>query len=233
MEAVLDRALADAEALTAGGMDGVLVENYGDVPFHAEAVPPVTVAAMAMIVGGVVDAAPVPVGVNVLRNDARAALGIAVAAGARFMRVNVHTGVMWTDQGVIEGRADETLRARTAFASDVAILADVAVKHATPPPGQTVEDAAADAWLRGLADALVISGSATGAPTDPGQAKRVAEAVPDAPILMGSGVRPDTIAVLLEACHGAIVGTSLTKDGRAGSGIDRDAVRALVTAARG
>jgi len=220
MDAVMDRALADADALMRGGMDGVLVENYGDVPFHGESVPPATVAAMAMVVARVVATVSVPVGVNVLRNDASSALGIAAATGARFIRVNVHTGVMWTDQGVIEGRAAETLRARASLGADIAILADVAVKHATAPPGQTEEDAASDAWHRGLADALVVSGVATGAPTDPDLAKRVGDVVPQAPVLIGSGVRPDTVAAMLEASGGAIVGSALTKDGRAGSGID-------------
>ena len=187
---------------------------------------------MSAVVARVVDAVAVPVGVNVLRNDARAALGIAAATGARFIRVNVHTGVMWTDQGVIEGRAAETLRARRSLGADVAILADVDVKHATAPPGLSPEDAAADAWHRGLADGLVVSGVATGAPTDPGLAKRVGAAVPNATVLVGSGVRPDTVAALLEVCGGAIVGTALTTDGQAGTGIDVDRARQLVSAAK-
>lgn len=232
MDAVMERALGDAEALAGGGMDGVLIENYCDVPFHADSVPPETVAAMAAVVARIVDSVTVPVGVNVLRNDARAALGIAAATGAGFIRVNVHTGVMWTDQGVIEGRAAETVRARRSLGMDVAILADVDVKHATAPPGLSPEDAAADAWHRGLADALVVSGVATGAPTDPGLAKRVGAAVPDASVLVGSGVRPDTVAALLDVCGGVIVGTALTVDRRAGTGIDPERVLQLVSAAR-
>lgn len=232
MDEVLEGALADTEALVDGGMDGVLVENYGDVPFFPGAVHPETVAAMALVTHQVVRKAPVPVGVNVLRNDARAGLGIAAAAGADFVRINVHTGVMWTDQGVIEGRAAETLRVRAHLAPEVAILADVHVKHAAPPPGTAVEDAAADAWHRGLADALVVSGVATGAPTDPGLARRVQAAVPEAPVILGSGVRPETVAALLDVAQGVIVGTALAKEGVAGTGVDPEAVRRMVEAAR-
>ena len=232
MDEVTARALADAETLTAGGLDAVLVENYGDAPFHAESVPSETVAAMAAVVSRVVSAVTVPVGVNVLRNDARAALGIAAAVGARFIRVNVHTGTMWTDQGIVEGRAAETLRARSCLGAEVAILADVEVKHATPLPGRSLEDAARDAWHRGLADALVVSGVATGAPTEPDLARRVSDAAPEAPVLVGSGVRPDTVLDLLNVAGGAIVGTALTREGRAGSGIGPAAVARLVAAAR-
>jgi len=230
MDDVVARALADAEALGSGGMDGILVENFLDAPFFAEVVPPETVAAMARVVAAVVQISPVPVGVNVLRNDARSALGIAVATGASFIRVNVHTGVMWTDQGRIRGRAAHTLRQRAALDSHVAILADVLVKHATPPPGLTPEQAAADTWVRGLADALVVTGSGTGRPTELEELAEVLRGAPTAPILSGSGVTPENVGAVLAVADGAIVGTSLTREGRAGSGVDLEKVRALVSA---
>jgi membrane complex biogenesis BtpA family protein len=231
MDEVLERASADARALAAGGMDGVLVENFLDVPFLPGPVAPETVAAMARAVSAVVGAVEVPVGVNVLRNDARAALGIATACGARFMRVNVHTGTMWTDQGRIGGRAADTLRARAALGSEVVILADVHVKHGTPPPGERLEAAAADAWHRGLADALVVSGSATGEATALDDVRRVRASVPEGVILVGSGVTPDTVAEILHVADGAVVGTALTRELRAGTGIDPERVRRLVASA--
>jgi len=232
MDEVLERATADARALATGGMDGVLVENFLDTPFLPGPVAPETVAAMARVVSAVVGEVEVPVGVNVLRNDARAALGVAAACGARFMRVNVHTGTMWTDQGRIEGRAADTLRARAALRSQVAILADVHVKHGTPPPGERLESAAADAWHRGLADALVVSGSATGEATAPDDLRRVRSAVPEAVILVGSGVTSGTVAEILDIADGAVVGTALTHENRAGTGIDTKRVRRLVAAAK-
>jgi len=232
MDAVLGRALADATTLAEAGMDGVLIENYGDVPFHAASVPPETVAAMAAVAANVVEAIHIPVWVNVLRNDARAALAVAAASGARYIRVNVHTGVMWSDQGVLQGQAADTLRVRRALGSDVAILADVHVKHATPPPGLSLGDAAADAWRRGLADALVVSGVRTGAPTDPEFVREARGSAPGAPIIVGSGVQHGTVAAMLEEADGAIVGTSITRGGVAGHGIDADAARRLVEAAR-
>lgn len=233
MDAVVARAVSDARALAGGGMDGVLVENFLDAPFHGPTVGPETVAAMARIVAAVVEAVSVPVGVNVLRNDAAAALAVAVATGARFIRVNVHTGTMFTDQGMLEGRAADTLRRRRALGASVAILADVLVKHATPPEGATAPDAARDTWHRGLADGLIVSGTATGAPADAARLRAVRAAVPEALVWVGSGVTPDTVAGVLAGAHGAIVGTSLAVGGRAGAGIDAARVAALVAAARG
>ena len=208
MEAILDRALTDARLLEEGGVDGLLVENFGDIPFEAGPVAAETVAAVTRAVSAVVAATTLPVGVNVLRNDARAALGAAVAAGALFIRVNVHAGVMFTDQGTVEGRAHETVRVRRLLDADVAILADVHVKHAAPPPGVGIGEAARDLWHRGRADGLVVSGTGTGRPVDRERAVRVRKAVPEAPLWIGSGVTPANVADLLTLCDGLIVGSA-------------------------
>ena len=229
MEAVLTRAAAEARILAGEGLSGVLVENYGDVPFFPTDVGPEVVAAMAVAVQEVVRAIPIPVGVNVLRNDAAAALAVAMAAGARFIRVNVHSGSMFTDQGLLMGRAHETLRLRSSLGAPVAILADVLVKHATPPPGTTLEGAARDAWHRGLADGVILTGSETGAPVDPREVQRLKNVLPPAgKVWVGSGVAPSTAPDLLEAADGLIVGSALQAEGQAGGGVRRERVRLLM-----
>jgi uncharacterized protein len=228
MATVLDAALRDADALATGGVDAVLIENYGDVPFHPDAVPPETVAAMARVVAAVRGGIDLPVGVNVLRNDARAALAVAAATGARFIRVNVHTGAMLTDQGWIAGRAHETLRQRASLRADIAILADVLVKHAVPPAGMDAAQAARDTWERGRADALIVSGAATGSAADPARLQEVRSAVPAAPLLIGSGVTAANAADLLTHADGAIIGSAFQRDGRAGGAVELRRVQALL-----
>src|SRR6185295_2905473 len=152
-------AQADARALALGGVDGILVENYGDAPFSSASVEPQVVAAMAVIAAEIrAGAAGLPIGINVLRNDARSALAVALASGASFIRVNIHVGAAETDQGRIEGRAYETLRARRALDARIAIFADVFVKHARPAGTTDLAAAARDTAYRGLADALLVTG---------------------------------------------------------------------------
>lgn len=232
MAEVEERALTDARALVAGGVDGVLVENYGDVPFFPGPVPPVTVAAMARLCSAVRAAVAVPVGVNVLRNDALAAVSLAATCGATFVRVNVHTGAMLTDQGWIEGRAHETLRERARLGADCAIFADIAVKHAVVPEDFDLAGAARDAWHRGLADALIVTGPATGIEPDVGRIRLVREAVPGAPVWLGSGVTPANAALLAGEVDGVIAGSALQRGGVAGGGVDTDRVAALMAAVR-
>lgn len=232
MDAVLERARADARALHDAGVDALLVENYGDSPFH-KTVGPETVAAMTAALLAVRDVTDRPVGVNVLRNDPVAALSVAAATGAGFIRVNVHTGGMYTDQGWIEGRAAETVRLRERLAPDVAILADVLVKHATPPPGLTLAGAATDTAGRGRADGLVVSGRGTGAPTSLDDVRTVVDAVPATPVLVGSGVTAATVRQALELASGVIVGSALKEQGRPDRPVDPERARQLVEAARG
>jgi uncharacterized protein len=192
-----------------GGVDAIIVENLGDAPFASAHVAPYTVAAMTRVVTEIVGIG-VPVGVNVLRNDARAALSIAAATGAHFMRVNVHTGVMATDQGLLTGGARETLLERNRLGVDVVIAADVHVKHAAPLGDSRLEDAAHDTWHRGQANVLIVTGSGTGQPTDGTDVQRVRGAVPEATIWVGSGLRPG--CPLPDGANGAIVGTWLHRD---------------------
>jgi membrane complex biogenesis BtpA family protein len=232
--AVLDRALADARALAEGGVDGLIVENYGDAPFFADDVPKYVVAEMTRAATAVAETVDCPVGINVLRNDAAAALSVAAAVGAAFVRVNVHTGARVTDQGVIEGRAAETMRLRQRVDADVAVLADVAVKHSAALGERDLGAAVDDAIARGHADGLVVSGPATGAVTDADDLRTVVAARdgtdPDVPVFVGSGVTGDTISDLLTVADGAIVGTAFKQGGETTNPVDADRVRAVVDA---
>ena len=103
LKAVIDRAEQEATALSAGGVNGIIVENFFDAPFSKNQVDPAVVSAMTLIVQRLMNLVTLPVGINVLRNDAHSAIAIASCVHAQFIRVNVLTGVMATDQGLIEG----------------------------------------------------------------------------------------------------------------------------------
>jgi membrane complex biogenesis BtpA family protein len=231
MDRVIAAAVADARALAEGGMDALLLENYGDAPFTPGRVEPCTVAALTVLAHEVRRALPgTPLGINVLKNDARAALAIACAVGARFIRVNVHAGAVVADQGLVQSDAYATLRDRRLLGADVAIFADVGGKHAMPLVPVELEQHARDLTHRGLADGLVVSGPATGAATSTADVVRVRKAVPDVPLLVGSGVTPETAAELLSMADGLIVGTTLKRNGDVTAPVDPERVRRLVAA---
>jgi membrane complex biogenesis BtpA family protein len=226
-ERVVHSALDDARACQDGEADAIIIENFGDVPFGKGPVPPETVAAMAVVGVAVREAVRLPIGFNVLRNDGHAALALCASCGGDFIRVNVLSGAMVTDQGVIEGSAFAVTRLRRQLSPGAKILADVHVKHASPLGELPIAMAARDTAERGLADALVISGSGTGEATNLEDVRSVRFACPDSPILIGSGVTELNGASYLEYADGIIVGTSVKRDGEVSNPIDSRRVAAL------
>jgi membrane complex biogenesis BtpA family protein len=228
LEEPIKLAVNDALAYERGGAHALFIENFGDIPFTKGPVGPETVAAMAVAGRAVSQAVKLPIGFNVLRNDARAALALCSACDGSFIRVNVHTGAMLTDQGLIEGNAFETLRYRQRICPEAQIFADVHVKHAVPIGDWSIEDAARDTIERGLADALVVSGAGTGLATDLADVERVRRACPSAKILLGSGVTAANVREFLPLADGFIVGTSLKTAGKVSMPVDSKRVAALV-----
>jgi membrane complex biogenesis BtpA family protein len=232
LKALLDFAVTDARAYEKGGAHGVFIENFGDVPFTKSNVGPETVAAMTAAGCAIRAAVKLPIGFNVLRNDAQAALALCAACGGDFIRVNVHTGAMLTDQGLIEGDAYNTVRYRDRICPGAQIFADVHVKHAVPLGDWTLEDSAHDTVERGLADALIVSGVGTGQAADIEDVERVRRACPKTKLLLGSGVNVANVKEYLRYADGVIVGSSLKRDGKLSNPVDAKRVAALMRAMR-
>jgi len=227
LKAVIDFAVADARAYEQGGAHAVFIENFGDVPFTKNAVAPETLAAMTAAGCAIRAATKIPIGFNVLRNDARSALALCAVCGGDFIRVNVHTGAMLTDQGLIEGDAYNTVRYRERVKPRVGIFADVHVKHAVALGNWNIEDSAHDTVERGLADALVVSGVGTGQAADMVDVERVRKACPTAKLLLGSGVTAKSVKDYLHFADGVIVASALKKNGVLTNPVDPKRVVAL------
>ncbi|MGK7949361.1 MAG: photosystem I biogenesis protein BtpA [Xenococcaceae cyanobacterium] len=232
LKAVIARAEQEATALAAGGVDGIIVENFFDAPFAKDSVDPAVVSAMTIVVDHLRSMVMLPVGLNVLRNDAHSAMAIASCLEAQFIRVNVLTGVMATDQGLIEGQAHQLLRYRRELGTDVIILADILVKHARPLGTPNLTTAVQDTIERGLADAVILSGWATGSPPNIEDLELAAAAAGDTPVFIGSGANWQNIGKLMTAADGVIVASSLKRQGKIEATIDPIRVSQFVEAAR-
>lgn len=232
LKAVIARAEQEATALAAGGVDGIIIENFFDAPFVKDSVDPAVVSAMTLIVDRLKDLVMLPIGINVLRNDAQSAMAIAACVEAQFIRVNVLTGVMATDQGLIEGKAHQLLRYRRELGVEVAILADVLVKHARPLGTPNLTTAVQDTIERGLADAVILSGWATGSPPSLEDLELAAAAAGNTPVFIGSGASWKNIAQLMQAADGVIVASSIKRQGKIEETIDPIRVAQFVEAAK-
>ena len=226
------RAVEDAQRYVDGGIDGVIVENEGDIPFlKPDQVGHETVAAMAVITAAVVQAVQVPVGVLCLANATPQSIAIAKAGGARFVRANQWANAYIANEGFIEGSAATSLRYRAAIgAKDVRVFADVHVKHGS-------HAIVADRSIAELthdneafdADVLIATGQRTGDPTTVEEIEQIA-GVASRPVLVGSGLDANNAECLMSVADGAIVGSAMKEDGVWWNPVSVARTRAIVDA---
>ena len=134
LDEITKLAQKDVENLYTAGVDGIIIENFGDVPFVKNDISKRTLASFTSVVQNLEINSDLKVGINVLRNDGIAALSIAEATSSDFVRINVLNNVMmFTDPGIIEGESHEIADFKKNLNNDIEIYADVFVKHAVPP----------------------------------------------------------------------------------------------------
>ncbi len=227
MDAIYDAAITEAKIFSEHGVDALIVENFRDKPFYPNQVPAETIASLAAVGREIIKAVSIPVGVNVLRNDAHAAMAIATAIQAQFIRVNIHMNAVVSEQGIIQGKSHETLRLREHLKSNVLIFADVGVKHAAQLAPRGLATETKDLCERGLADAIIVSGELTGSATSVSDLETVKQHS-TVPVLIGSGVTPGNLKSLHQA-DGFIIGSYFKKNGNANNEIEIARVEKLLS----
>jgi membrane complex biogenesis BtpA family protein len=227
---ILDRVLHDVEALQAGGVDGLMFCNENDRPYVMQA-DPVVVAVMARVIGEILPTIKVPFGVDVLW-DPVAAIAIAKATGGQWVR-EVFTGIYASDMGLWDTRCGEALRYRKQIdAGHIRLLFNICAEFAAPLGGRDVADVARSVAFSSLPDALCVSGSMTGSTVDLNDLARVKAAVPGMVVLANTGTTAANIAEQLSVADGAVVGTSLKRDGVTWNPVDVARVRAFMAAVK-
>jgi membrane complex biogenesis BtpA family protein len=229
MQHIIGAALPDAQILVEAGFAGLIIENLGDAPYYPDHAPAETVAAMSVVAAHVRQQTKLPVGVNVLRNDAQSAMAIAAAADLQFIRVNVLIGTSVTDQGLLSGQAHLVARKRQQLqAENVLIFADLRVKHAAPLVERELAQEIDDLFERALADAIIVSGTGSGKPVDLDFLREVKKLADDRPVLIGSGLNLENAKALLAVADGAIVGSSIKVDGKIHNRVDSEHAKQLI-----
>lgn len=199
-------AVTDAQLLEEAGFDAVLLQNSLDRPTR-ERVDTLALAQLASIAAIVRDSTTIGLGINVLKNDGPAAMAIAAAAGADFVRVKVLTGAVLSAEGVISGCADETLRLRSRACCDAQVWADCYEPTSRSLLPDDFEAAIADALDFGLADAIIVT-APTGSQTLR-QARLARDLRPAARIVIGGRVEAGSVAEMLTIADTVIIGSAL------------------------
>jgi len=244
LNSIIDYAVREARLLEELGYSGVIVENYGDKPYSKRVRDPVTLCSMTSIVREVVKSTSLKIGVNLLRNSGREAYSVAVASGAKFIRVNALVETIISDSGVIEPEASRLRPLRINY-PDIEIYADILVKHASSlrlalsileaensvTSKGSLEDyyreLVGDYVERGGASALVVTGLRTGEPP-PIRLLELTKKYSPIPVLAGSGVTLENIDKVARIVDGVIVGSYIKKQGKAGNPTDPDRAKQLI-----
>ena len=233
MDEIVAQAVAEARRYVDGGVDGLIVENHGDIPFaKPDQLGPETSACMAVTAASVRAACNVPIGINVLANAAHCALAVAKAAGARFIRVNQWANAYVANEGFMEGPAGSAMRYRSAIgARDVRVFADVHVKHGAHAitADRSLAELARDVEFFG-ADAAIATGQRTGDSASLDELRGIAAGTA-LPVLVGSGVTPDNVGDMFSVARGVIVASWLKRDGVWWNEVDPGRVRQFMAAA--
>jgi len=229
VEAIYQRGLDDARAYLAGGCNGVIVENHGDVPFSKpDAIGPETAAHMSVVSDRIRRELGRPIGINVLANAAIPALAVASASGAAFVRVNQWANAYVANEGFVEGEAARAMRYRAALrAKGVRIFTDAHVKHGAHA---IVADRPVEEQVKDLvffdADVVIATGQRTGHAAELSYIRMIKEAA-NLPTLVGSGVTQENIGDILSVADGVIVASSLKHEGVWWNSVDPQRVKAF------
>jgi len=222
-EEVIDSAIKDAKALEDGGVDAIIIENYGDKPFLIE-VGKEVVACMTAIAIEIKRVVSLPLGINVLRNDAFSSLAIAKAVNADFIRVNQLFFPSISPEGFLRPSAGELMRYKKQIDCNAMVFADISVKHAIHLA--KIEEYTMEVE-RSLVDGVIVTGPATGMEVDVDELKFVKNSV-KVPVLVGSGVTPENVTKIIKHCDGIIVGSYFKERGS----INPERVKKLVKIVR-
>jgi len=228
LDNIVNLAQEDIDSLISGGVDGILIENFGDVPFVKDDVSKRTLTNFTSVINNLVIAKHISVGINVLRNDGIGALSIAEATKSDFVRINILNNIMYTDQGIIEGKAHEVATYKNSIQHDIKIYADVFVKHAVPPPGSTIENHTKELLQRAGADVVIITGDGTGQEINLDDLTKVRGIVPEGKLAIGSGVTESNIQSYIGFADILIIGTNFKLDGDISKPISNESVKKLI-----
>lgn len=215
---IVNQAIEEAKILEDVGFHALLYCNESDMPYQSKMEPEV-IAAMTHVVTEVQNRVNLPHGINMLL-DPLSSLAIAHVTGGKFIRCFL-SGTYVGDIGFYTPEAPSLLRLRKNLQAEyIRIICNVTAGFSINLDHRAVEDVAGAAVFIGLADAVCVGGPAAGKEADIALMGKVAERVPNTPVVVGTGVSERNIIDLAKVADGFIVGTSIKIDGQTLNPID-------------
>ena len=218
MKKLVKQAKKEAMILVETGFHSLMYCNESDMPYMGT-MKPETVAAMSDLVAECQSDLDIPFGINMLI-DPSASIAIAHATGGEFARCFL-TGSYVGDIGHVVPDGAGALRLRADLdAQNVALICNVTPGFSITLDTRSVPQIASGAVFLGLADSVCVSGPAAAKEADTSVIEEVAKAVPDTPVMVGTGVSASNILKMAKASDGFIIGSSIKVDGQTLNEVD-------------
>ena len=226
IDAIVQAAVEDMQALQKGGADAFIIENFGDVPY-SDHIEREALAVMAAVCMQLSKESSLPFGINVQFNDIDSEWALALASNADFVRVEAFVESRIGIHGISYACAPRLMRLKAAYPAKAMIFADINVKHTFPLVEQPIEFSVHEAIESG-ADALIVTGLLTGQNPTVEDVQQVKEMAGSTPVIIGSGINSQNAVQYLAVSNGVIVGSSLKFDGDVNKRVDVERVTGLV-----
>lgn len=234
----VDKAMEEIKIYEEEGLSGIIVENYhGGVSdvigvLNALKINPTTMS----------------VGVNILPNEYRLALGLAVLYDLDFIQLD-HVSGVYQNGKTLDGN-DLSRAIIETNANDIQIFGGIWPKYYTPKEGSVLKDDITVGINR--CHAVVVTGGGTGIETPLHKVKLFKELIEisrkefadslmslngdvkivEKPLIIGAGLTSLNVRESLEIAQGAIVGSAFKPNGRTHQMVDRDLVRVFMDEVR-
>lgn len=226
MDYIIKRVRDDVKNLQDGGVDYIMFCNENDRPYKLKA-DYTTVSVMGRTIGEISKEIKVPFGIDILW-DPIAAISLAKATGASFLR-EIVTGTYVSDMGLWNTNIGELYRYRKLIdAGNVAIFFNISAEFAYNLDRRPLEEIAKSVVFSSLADVILVSGPKTGVSPSLEMIRKVKEGVKDVPVFVNTGLNVENAKELLKIADGAIVGSSLKKNGVTWNPVDKERVKKLM-----
>ncbi len=227
MRKLVHQARKEARILVENGYHSIMYCNESDMPY-LPTMAPETIAAMTDLVAECQAELEVPFGINMLI-DPIASLAIAHATGGEFIRCFL-TGSYVGDIGHVVPDGARVLRLRADLdAQNIALICNVTPGFSITLDSRPTPQVASGAVFLGLADSVCVSGPAAAKEADLTKISDTAKAVPDTPVLVGTGVSKENILAMAEVSDGFIIGSSIKVDGKTLNEVDPRRAEALMS----
>ncbi len=229
MEEIIDRAVADAQALENAGFDAIIVENLNDGPHEDGSMDVRKVAALARICTKVRESVRIPIGIDSC-GEQTAGFGIGIVTGISFIRLSYMVDIRVGARGIILPNGGNAVMLRRRLGADeIRIFADIQVKHTYPLLDSISLEESAKWAISNMADALIVTGAETGRAASIEDLKKVKH-ISTVPVVAGSGVTAENVAEQYAACDGAIIGSSLKRSRNVMDPIDAELAKEFMRA---